>query len=151
LPCGTPAAGGLGFRQIDRLSERAHHQEDGHGHPDGNEDHGDGELLLAHPVNVGHRAGLRLAFVREFIVYTLLRVGMFLGSLAIVSGIWALLSPDNSVPVVWAVVIAFAVSGLASYKLLNAQREALARNVQTRAERASAKFEEMKAREDTPE
>ncbi|MGL5827632.1 MAG: DUF4229 domain-containing protein [Nocardioides sp.] len=87
--------------------------------------------------------------MREFIVYTLLRVGMFLGSLVIVSGIWALVSADNSVPVLWAVVLAFVLSGLASYRLLNAPREALARNVQTRAERASAKFEEMKAREDT--
>ncbi len=81
-------------------------------------------------------------------MYTALRVGMFAGSLAIVAGIWALVSPDNSVPMIWAVVIAFAVSGLASYKLLNAQREALARNVQTRAGRASAKFEQMKAKED---
>lgn len=82
-------------------------------------------------------------------MYTLLRVGMFAGSLAIVSGIWALVSADNSVPMIWAVVIAFVISGLLSVKLLNPQREALARNVQTRAERASAKFEQMKAKEDT--
>ena len=87
--------------------------------------------------------------MKEFVVYTALRVGMFAGSLAMVAGIWALLSPDHSVPMVWAVVIAFAISGVASYKLLNAQREALARNVQSRAERTSAKFEELKAKEDT--
>jgi mannitol-specific phosphotransferase system IIBC component len=87
--------------------------------------------------------------VKEFVAYTALRVGMFAGSLAIVSGIWAVVAPDNSVPMIWAVVIAFVVSGVLSYKLLNSQREALARNVQTRAERASAKFEQMKAKEDT--
>lgn len=82
-------------------------------------------------------------------MYTALRVGMFAGSLAIVAGIWAVVSADNSVPMVWAVVIAFVISGVLSVKLLNPQREALARNVQSRAERASAKFEQMKAKEDT--
>jgi hypothetical protein len=80
-------------------------------------------------------------------VYTALRVGMFLATLAIVAGIWALISGRNEVPVVWVVVIAFMISGIASIRLLNAQREALARNVQSRAERASAKFEEIRSRE----
>jgi hypothetical protein len=84
-------------------------------------------------------------------VYTALRVGMFLATLAIVAGIWALISGRNEVPVVWVVVIAFMISGIASIRLLNAQREALARNVQSRAERASAKFEEIRSREDEPE
>lgn len=84
-------------------------------------------------------------------VYTALRVGMFVATLAIVAGIWALVSGRNEVPVVWVVVIAFMISGVASIRLLNAQREALARNVQTRAERASAKFEEIRSREDEPE
>ena len=83
-------------------------------------------------------------------VYTALRVGMFLATLAIVSGIWALISGRNAVPVLWVVVIAFMISGLASIRLLNAQREALARNVTSRAERASLKFEEMRSREDEP-
>jgi len=74
---------------------------------------------------------------------------MFLGTFAIVVGIWALVSGRNEVPVIWAVVIALVISGAASYKFLNAQREALANNVQSRAARASAKFEDMKAREDT--
>lgn len=83
-------------------------------------------------------------------MYTALRVGMFLATLAIVSGIWALVSGRNGVPVVWVVVIAFIISGVASIRLLNAQREALARNVQSRAERASAKFEDIRSREDEP-
>lgn len=84
-------------------------------------------------------------------MYTALRVGMFLATLAIVAGIWALISGRNSVPVVWVVVIAFMISGVASIRLLNAQREALARSVQSRAERASAKFEEVRSREDEPD
>ena len=48
----------------------------------------------------------------------------------------------------WAVVIAFLMSGMGSYFLLNHQREALARRVQTRAEAMTAKIEEMRAKED---
>ncbi len=88
--------------------------------------------------------------MKEFAVYTALRVGMFLGSFALVAGIWSLVSGEERVPLLWVVVIAFAVSGLASYRLLNRQREALARNVQGRAERAAAKFEEIRAKEDPP-
>ena len=84
--------------------------------------------------------------VKEFVVYTGLRVLLFIGSLAIVTGIWMLLS--DSVPLVWPVVIAFIVSGVASYFLLNRQRAAFAKRVEERAARATARFEEMRARED---
>ena len=84
--------------------------------------------------------------VKEFVVYTALRIVLFLASLAIVFGVWMLLS--DTVPVTWAVVIAFVISGVGSYFLLNRQRAAFARRVEVRAERATAKFEEMKARED---
>ena len=84
--------------------------------------------------------------VKEFVVYTALRILLFLASLAIVFGVWMLLS--DTVPVTWAVVIAFVISGVGSYFLLNRQRAAFARRVEVRAERATAKFEEMKARED---
>ena len=84
--------------------------------------------------------------VKEFVVYTALRIVLFLASLAIVLGVWMLLS--DTVSVTWAVVIAFVISGVGSYFLLNRQRAAFARRVEVRAERATAKFEEMKARED---
>ena len=85
--------------------------------------------------------------MKEFIVYTLLRIALFLGALGITVGVWGLVS-DNGVPMIWAVVIAFVVSGLASLFLLNRQRERFARVVQTRAEKATQKFEEISARED---
>ena len=47
-----------------------------------------------------------------------------------------------------AVVIAFIVSGVGSYFLLNRPREALAKRVEVRAERATKAFEERKAKED---
>ena len=51
-------------------------------------------------------------------------------------------------PVLWAVVIAFVMSGLASYFLLNRQREAFARRVERRAERMQERLEQMKSKED---
>jgi len=87
--------------------------------------------------------------VKEFWVYTGLRVAMFLASLGIVSGIWVVATGD--VPMLWAVVIAFLVSGIGSYFLLNAQREAFAQRVEVRAQRATAKIEELRAKEDADE
>jgi uncharacterized membrane protein len=84
--------------------------------------------------------------VKEFLVYTALRIALFAGALGIVVGVWGLFT--DSVPVLWAVVLAFVISGVASFFLLNATRERFARKVQARAERASARFEERKARED---
>ena len=85
--------------------------------------------------------------MKEFWIYTLLRIVLFLASLGIVIGVWFLIA--GSVLVLWAVVIAFLMSGMGSYFLLNHQREALARRVQTRAEAMTAKVDEMRAKEDT--
>ena len=84
--------------------------------------------------------------VKEFVIYTALRLGLFVASLVVVVGVWMLLA--DSVPILWPVVISFVVSGLASYFLLNRQREAFARRVERRAERMQERFEEMKSRED---
>jgi ABC-type bacteriocin/lantibiotic exporter with double-glycine peptidase domain len=84
--------------------------------------------------------------VKEFWIYTLLRIALFLASLGIVIGVWFMIA--GAVPLLWAVVIAFLMSGMGSYFLLNHQREALARRVQTRAEAMTAKVEEMRSKED---
>jgi hypothetical protein len=84
--------------------------------------------------------------VKEFVVYTLLRLVLFAASFAIVAGIW--LAVADEVPVMWVFVIAFVISGLASYFVLNPQRERFAQRVEERARRASAAFEAHKARED---
>lgn len=86
--------------------------------------------------------------MKEFLVYTGLRILLFVGSLALVLGLWALLWGPEQVPVLWPVLVAFLLSGVASYFLLNRQREAFARRVEERARRASAAFEQRKARED---
>lgn len=84
--------------------------------------------------------------VKEFWIYTGMRIGLFLSTLLVVFAIWGLAS--DTVPIVWVVAIAFAVSGVASYFLLNRQREAFARKVDERAQRISTRFEEAKAKED---
>ena len=86
--------------------------------------------------------------MKEFLVYTGLRVLLFIGMVGLVLGVWSLLDDDGRINVLWPVVIAFALSGVASYFLLNRQRDAFARKVEERAARASAAFEERRGRED---
>ena len=85
--------------------------------------------------------------MKEFVVYTVLRIVLFLASFGVVVGIMALLL-DGQYNLFWAVVLAFLISGVGSFFILDRQREAFARRVETRAAKASAAFEERKARED---
>lgn len=78
-------------------------------------------------------------------IYTVLRIILFFGALAVVVGIWL---PLGEVQLTWAIVIAVLVSGVGSYFILRPFRERFAHVVERRAERASAAFEEMKAKED---
>jgi len=90
--------------------------------------------------------GIYPHLVKEFAVYTLLRLALLAGSFAIVAGIW--LAVADEVPLMWVLVIAFVVSGVVSYFVLNRPRERFAQRVDERARRASAAFEARKARED---
>ena len=85
--------------------------------------------------------------MKEFVVYTVMRIVLFVASFALVVGVMAL-AFDGRYNLFWAVILAFLISGIASYFILNRQREAFARRVEARASRASAAFEERKARED---
>lgn len=89
--------------------------------------------------------------MKEFLVYTLLRFGLFAAALAIVLGIWWAATGAGSLTetqVLVSAIVAFVVSGIASYYLLHPIRERLAHNIERRAARASAKLEEMRSRED---
>lgn len=85
--------------------------------------------------------------MKEFVVYTVLRLVLFLASFGVVVGIMAL-AFDGRYHLFWAAILAFLISGIASYYILDRQREAFARRVETRASKAAAAFEERKARED---
>lgn len=84
--------------------------------------------------------------MKEFWIYTLMRLGLFFGSGAIIFGIWFVATGD--VPLLWVIVIAFAVSGVGSYFLLQRQREEFAAKVEGRAAKAAQKFEAERAKED---
>ena len=84
--------------------------------------------------------------MKEFWVYNLLRIGIFLVCLVTVIAVWAMVA--DSVPILWACVVSMLLSGVASYFVLARQREALAQRVDLRARRMSAAFEEHKAKED---
>ena len=74
--------------------------------------------------------------MKEFWIYTGLRIALFLASFALVIGVWMMVADEANV--LWAVVIAFVVSGLGSYFLLNRPREAFARRVDERAQRMTS-------------
>ena len=81
-------------------------------------------------------------------VYTVLLIVLVLASFGIVVGIMAL-AFGGRYNLFWAVILAFLISGIASFFILDRQREAFARRVEARAAKASAAFEERKAREDS--
>ena len=86
--------------------------------------------------------------MKEFVVYTAMRIALFVASFGVVVGVMALVF-DGRYNLFWAVILAFLISGIASYFILNRQRVAFARRVEERAAKASAAFEERKAREDS--
>jgi len=84
--------------------------------------------------------------MKEFVVYTGLRLGLFLATWAIVVGLWLLVTGSASAGLTF--LVALVLSGVGSYWVLRGPREAFAQRVQTRAEAATARFEEMRAKED---
>lgn len=86
--------------------------------------------------------------MKEFVVYTALRMLLFVATYAVLTGIWVLVfggSPVQVVPFIAAVI----VSSLLALKLLAPHRDRFAAVVEARAQRASHKFEEIKSREDS--
>lgn len=84
--------------------------------------------------------------MKEFWTYTLMRLGLFAASFAVVWGIYAIVADTINLLVV--VLVAAAISAVLSWRLLRAPRERLAESVQARAARATAKFEEIRSKED---
>jgi hypothetical protein len=88
--------------------------------------------------------------VKEFVIYTLARLGLFAVSYALVAGVIVLVT-DSSVPVIWPFLAAVVISAVASIFLLRKQRQRFALAVQRRADAASRRFEAARAKEDEPE
>lgn len=83
--------------------------------------------------------------MKEFAVYTLMRFGLFGLALVAVAGVWSIF---GDVPWIWAVVLAFLLSGAVSFVVLDPQRERFAARVEARAAKATAAFEARRAKED---
>jgi hypothetical protein len=86
--------------------------------------------------------------VKDFTVYTLARVGLFVASFAVIAGAWGALSGGGSVPWLWPLLLAAVVSAVASYYLLKGPRERFAARVDARAAAMARRFEEARAKED---
>ncbi len=87
--------------------------------------------------------------MKEFAVYTIARLGLFVASYAVIAGTYMLATGSDSVPVVWPLVLAAVVSAVASLYLLAGPRAAFAARVEERAAKISRRFEEARAKEDT--
>jgi membrane protein implicated in regulation of membrane protease activity len=91
--------------------------------------------------------------VREFIVYTLLRLGLFVATWVLVIGGYAVVSGEDSLSRLlgWPFLIALVVSSIASVYLLRVPRQRFAAVVERRAAAASRRFESARSKEDEPE
>ena len=86
--------------------------------------------------------------MKEFALYTLARLGLFVASYAVIVGIYLLLSGSDRIPLLWPFLLAVVVSAIGSYYLLAGMRDRFAAVVQRRAAAASRRFEEHRAKED---
>lgn len=86
--------------------------------------------------------------MKEFWTYTLLRFGLFVVAYAVVVGIWVLVFGRSDQAYLWSFVIALLVSSFLALKYLDPQRQRLAARVQARADKVSARMEEIRSRED---
>ena len=86
--------------------------------------------------------------MKHFLVYTLLRFGLFVLTYAVLSLLAVLAFGRQSEVFFVALILAAVLSSLLSLRLLAGPRERFARSVEARADRAKAKFEEIRSRED---
>ena len=86
--------------------------------------------------------------MKHFVVYTVLRFGLFLAVAAVLSTVTVLVFGPS--PGVWlaSLVVAAVISSILSLRFLAGPRERFAESVEARAARAKVKFEEMRSRED---
>jgi Protein of unknown function (DUF4229) len=86
--------------------------------------------------------------VKEFAVYTVARIGLFVASYAVIAGVYMLATGSSHVPLFWPFLLAALISAVASYYLLSGQRARFAARVEQRASNLSRRFDEARARED---
>jgi hypothetical protein len=89
--------------------------------------------------------------VKHFVLYTVLRMGLFVATVAVLSaGLVPFFGRSGQVWFVL-VILAAVISSLLSLRLLAGPRERFAESVEARAARAREKFEEIRSSEDGDE
>jgi hypothetical protein len=86
--------------------------------------------------------------VKDFLIYTLARIGLFVASFAVIAGVWMLVTDSDTVPLIWPLILSAVVSAVASYYLLQGPRARFAARVDARAPNMARRFEETRAKED---
>lgn len=86
--------------------------------------------------------------MKEFAVYTVARIALFVASYAVIAAVYMLVSGESSVPLLWPLLLAAVVSAVASLHLLKVPRARFAARVEARASTISRRFEEARAKED---
>jgi hypothetical protein len=89
--------------------------------------------------------------VKEFLVYTGLRVLLFAACYVVFGLVWWGIWGSSQGLLLWPFVAAVIVSSLLALRYLGGPRERFAKRVEERAARAAARFEEIRAREDDDE
>ena len=84
--------------------------------------------------------------MKEFALYTGLRLGLLASTFLATFGIWSIFTDE--IPLIWVLLIAAVLSSIASVYFLKGPRDRLAARIEEKAQRASTKFEEMRSKED---
>lgn len=83
--------------------------------------------------------------MKDFLVYTVARIGLLVASFLVIGGIFRAFGWDNLLLIL---ILAAVVSAVASYYLLQGPRARFAARVDSRASRLSRRFEESRSKED---
>ena len=83
--------------------------------------------------------------MKEFAVYTLARIGLFVASYLVITGLFLAFGRSS---VLLQLLLAAVVSAVGSYYLLQGPRQRFAARVDARASNIARRFEETRAKED---
>lgn len=86
--------------------------------------------------------------MKPFVIYTLLRLALFLATFAVLSTLTVLIFGGSTGTWFVTLVVAMLVSSVLSLRVLAGPRERFAQSVEARAARAKDKLEEIRSRED---
>ncbi len=84
--------------------------------------------------------------MKEFVVYTLARTGLFVASYLVILGVWTAVTGRANL--LWPLILAAVVSAVASYYLLAGPRTRFAARVDARASNIARRFEDVRSKED---